>query len=128
MDISNIEDVRVLVDTFYGKVREDKLIGPIFIGAIGNEWPAHLDKMYRFWQTVLLEEHTYFGSPFPPHVRMPLEGRHFEAWLVHWNATVDALFQGVKAEEAKWRAAKMAEMFLSKLTYYRNNPASRPIS
>lgn len=126
MDITSIEDVQVLVDTFYGKVREDRVIGPIFIGAIGDHWPEHLDKMYRFWQTVLLEEHTYFGSPFAPHARMPLESRHFEAWLGHWNATVDVLFEGVKAEEAKWRASKMAEMFLSKITYYRNNPA-KPI-
>ena len=44
-DITDIDDIRLLVDTFYGDVRNDKLIGPIFIGAIGNEWPAHLDKM-----------------------------------------------------------------------------------
>ena len=126
MDISTIEDVHLLVDAFYGRVREDKLIGPIFIGAIGDHWSAHLDKMYRFWQTVLLEEQTYFGSPFAPHARMPLEGAHFGAWLGSWNATVDELFRGPKAEEAKWRAGKMAEMFLSKITYYRNNPA-KPI-
>src|SRR5689334_21383205 len=121
MDISSIEDVRRLVDTFYGKVRGDGLIGPIFIGAIGDNWPAHLEKMGRFWQTVLLEGHTYYGSPFAPHARMPLESRHFDVWLGLWNATVDELFDGPKAVEAKWRAEKMAEMFLSKITYYRNN-------
>jgi hemoglobin len=126
MDISCIEDVRLLVDSFYGRVREDRVIGPIFIGAIGDHWAAHLDKMYRFWQTVLLEERSYFGSPFAPHARMPLETRHFESWLGHWNTTVDLLFDGTKADEAKWRAAKMAEMFLSKIEYYRNNPA-KPI-
>lgn len=126
MDITNLEDVRLLVDTFYGKVRKDRLIGPLFIGAIGDHWPAHLEKMVRFWQTVLLEEQTYFGSPFAPHARMPLEDRHFAAWLGYWNATVDELFAGIKAEEAKWRASKMATMFLSKIEYYRNNPA-KPI-
>jgi len=126
MDISSIKDVRRLVDTFYGKVRVDGLIGPIFIGVIRDNWPAHLDKMVKFWQTVLLEEHTYFGSPFVPHARMPLEARHFDVWLGLWNATVDELFEGAKATEAKWRAAKMAEMFLSKIIYYRNN-SEKPI-
>lgn len=121
MDITTIDDTRRLVDAFYGKVRKDGLIGPIFIGAIQDNWPVHLDKMARFWQTVLLEEHTYFGSPFPPHARMPLEARHFETWLNLWNATVDELFEGEKATEAKWRAAKMAEMFLAKITYYQNS-------
>lgn len=148
MDISSIDDIRLLVDTFYGKVRKDALIGPIFIAAIGDDWPSHLDKMVRFWQTVLLGEHTYYGSPFPPHGRMPLEQKHFETWLRLWNATVDELFGGEqdgegeqegerdgdgegdgernKSAEAKWRANKMAGMFLSKITYYRNNPA-KPI-
>lgn len=127
MDIIAIEDIRRLVDTFYDKVRKDKLIGPIFIGAIGNEWPAHMEKMYTFWQTVLLEEHTYIGSPFPPHARMPLEAKHFDTWLGLWKTTVDELFAGPKADEAKWRAEKMAEMFLAKLNYYRDNPSARPI-
>jgi hemoglobin len=127
MDISSIEDIRLLVDTFYGRVREDKFIGPIFIGAIGGRWPEHLDKMYRFWQTVLMEEHTYFGSPFPPHARMPLEKMHFDTWLMLWHGTVDELFEGAKASEAKWRASRMAEMFLAKLQYYRENPLARPI-
>ena len=126
MDISTIDDIRLLVDSFYGKVRQDGLIGPIFIGAIGEDWPAHLEKMVRFWQTVLFGEHTYNGSPFPPHARMPLESRHFETWLGLWNGTVDSLFEGPKATEAKWRAGKMAEMFLSKIIYYQNNTA-RPI-
>ena len=127
MDISSIEDIRLLVDTFYGRVRKDKLIGPIFIGAIQDRWPEHLDKMYRFWQTVLMEEHTYFGSPFPPHARMPLEKSHFDTWLGLWHTTVDELFNGTRADEAKWRASRMAEMFLSKILYYRENPSARPI-
>lgn len=121
MDISTIDDIRLLVDNFYGKVRQDGHIGPIFNGVIGDRWLAHLEKMYRFWQTVLLEEHTYYGSPFPPHARMPLEKDHFDTWLALWFETVDRLFEGPKAAEAKWRAGKMAEMFLSKIIYYRNN-------
>lgn len=127
MDITTIDDIRQLVDAFYTKVRKDSLIGPVFIGVIGDEWPKHLEKMYRFWQTVLLEEHTYFGSPFPPHMKMPLEAKHFGNWLGLWRATVDELFEGPKAAEAKWRAERMAEMFLSKLNYYRDNPNVKPI-
>lgn len=123
-DITTIEDIRLLVDTFYGKVRLDPTIGAIFIGAIQDRWPEHLEKMYRFWQTVLLGEHTYNGSPFPPHAQLPVDQKHFDAWLKLWYATVDSLFAGEKADEAKWRGDKMAVLFLSKIDYYRNSSAS----
>ncbi len=122
-DISTIDDIKLLVNTFYQKIRENELLSPIFNGIIQDRWPEHLEKMYRFWQTVLLEEHTYFGSPFPPHAKLPVEQKHFDVWLALWHFTVNALFTGEKANEAKWRADKMALMFLSKIEYYKNNPA-----
>ena len=121
-EILNLDDIKVLVDTFYERIREDKLLGPIFDERIQDRWPIHLEKMYKFWQTVLLQEHTYFGSPFPPHMQLPVDHQHFAAWLKLFNATVDELFTGEKAEEAKWRAGKMAEMFAAKIDYARKNP------
>ena len=121
-DILSLEDVKNLVDTFYGKVREDELIGPIFNEKIQNRWPEHLAKMYTFWQTVLLGEHTYFGSPFPPHAQLPVERIHFERWLALFSQTLDELFTGEIAKEAIWRANKMATMFQYKIEHYKNNP------
>lgn len=125
-DILTLEDCKTLVDQFYGKVRNDELIGPIFNERIQDRWPEHLEKMYRFWQTVLLEDHTYFGSPFPPHANLPVEWTHFQRWLKLFNATIDELFTGKKAEEARWRANKMAEMFNIKIQYYKNSE-NKPI-
>jgi hemoglobin len=118
-DILTVEDVRNLVDTFYAKVREDDTLGPIFNERIQNHWPQHLEKLTRFWQTVLLEDHTYFGSPFPPHADLPVDHTHFARWLSIFSETIDELFEGEKAKEAKWRAGKMAEMFQYKIDYYR---------
>ncbi len=119
-DISNFEDIRLLVNEFYTSVRADELIGPVFNNKIGNHWPEHLEKLSRFWQTVLLDEDkTYFGSPFPPHAALDIGQQHFDRWLQLFGETIDRLFNGKKADEAKWRAGKMAEMFLAKLSYYR---------
>ncbi len=115
--IATIEDVQLMVDTFYGKIRRDTLLGPIFNHIIQDRWPEHLEKMYRFWQTVLLHEHTYKGSPFAPHARLPLRAPHFERWKQLFFETVDENFLGKKAKEAKLRAEKMAEMFQIKITY-----------
>ena len=121
-DIKTLTDIHSLVDTFYGKIQQDDLLGIIFKQNIQDRWPEHLDKMYRFWQTILLEEYTYDGRPFPPHAHLPISELHFNQWLTIFETTVDELFKGEKAEEAKWRAQKMATMFQSKLSYIRENP------
>ncbi|NEN22604.1 group III truncated hemoglobin [Cryomorpha ignava] len=122
-DILQLEDVKKLVDAFYAKIQADEKLGDIFNSVIQNRWPEHLEKMVRFWQTILLGEHTYYGSPFKPHASLPLEVEHFNQWLHLFYETIDANFEGEKAEEAKWRSKKMAEMFRFKLEHYRDNPS-----
>src|SRR5688572_23651693 len=102
-EIVSIAEVQLLVDSFYDKVKTDPVLGPIFYAVIQDRWPQHLEKMYRFWQTVLLGEHTYFGAPFPPHAKLPLTKEHFDSWLTLWYRTIDEFFTGGKANEAKWR-------------------------
>ena len=119
-DIKDITDIQLLVNTFYSKIREDQLLKDIFNNKIENRWPEHLQKMYSFWQTVLLEEHTYYGSPFLPHAKLPVDLVHFEKWLSLFNTTVDNLFEGERAEKAKWQGQRMAELFHSKIKYYKN--------
>lgn len=119
-EITTLEDIKLLVDTFYGKVQKDDFIGPIFNEKIANRWPDHLEKMYRFWQTILLEEHTYTGSPFPPHKHLPIDKVHFDRWMEIFTETVDVLFTGAIADEAKLRAKNMAEMFNYKINYFRD--------
>ena len=122
-DITTHEDIEFLVNGFYQRIRGNELLSPIFNGIIKDEWQTHLDKMYSFWGSLLLQANTYNGSPFPRHAKLPVTKKHFDTWLSLWNAEVDLHFRGEKATEAKWRADKMATMFNSKIEYYQNNPA-----
>ena len=122
-DILTLTDVKTLVDDFYSKIRSNDLLGPIFNGIIGDNWEKHLQRMYTFWETILLETPTYSGSPFLKHAKLPIEKEHFDTWIKLWHQTINDHFEGEKAEEAKWRADKMSEMFQYKLDYYKNNPA-----
>ena len=52
--IKNREDIHLLVNTFYSKIRKDELLGPIFNSHISeNQWPHHLMKLTDFWETNL---------------------------------------------------------------------------
>ena len=50
-----IEDV---VRGFYGRVRDNPELGPIFDGAI-QEWEPHLLKMMDFWSAVMLSNGSF---------------------------------------------------------------------
>lgn len=119
-DIENLDDIKRMVDLFYGKVRKDKLIGPIFNEKIQNHWPEHLSKLYSFWQGLLLGERTYTGFPFPPHAQLPINKLHFDRWLTLFTETVNELFVGPVADEAKDRAYRIGDTFQEKLRYIRN--------
>lgn len=114
-DINTFEDVKSLVDTFYQNVRNNSTLGPIFESYLAGHWNEHLEKLYRFWQTVLLREPAYYGKPVPVHFKMEIGEAHFTIWLNIWNNTVDNLFAGSNADRAKLRGRTMSEAFLKKI-------------
>ena len=82
------EMIRTLVHGFYARIREDEEIGPIFNGAIGDGWDAHLAKMCDFWSSVMLMTGRYKGNPMVVHSRLKtVRPEHFEGWLALFRQT-----------------------------------------
>ncbi len=119
-DITHLDDIKAFVDSFYTSIRQDDLLGPIFNRVIEDRWPMHLDKMYRFWQSILLSENTYTGSSFDPHAKLPIDGQHFERWQGLFEKTLRSLFEGPKTEEAIDRANKIGQIFNYKIQFLRD--------
>ena len=118
-DITTQEDIILLVDTFYGKVRNNNTINFIFEDIAHVDWPSHLPKMYSFWGGLLLGANTYQGDPMTTHVELskktPITHVQFGAWLSLFVATIDELFEGEKAREAKMRAGNIAGLMMVKI-------------
>ena len=115
-DIQNREDVFLLVSEFYKKVRKDPVLGPFFNRVI-NDWEAHIERLTTFWESSLFMtkklEQRYYGNPLEVHINVDKENDnaitqvHFGLWLNLWFATLDELFEGEYAQNAKNRARKM---------------------
>jgi len=114
-DITTREDIILMVDEFYKKARKDNNIGPVFNDAIGEDWSKHLPIMYEFWSQMLLGQGDYHRNPFEKHVALPIKKGDFQVWISLFTETVDDLFEGVKATEAKTRATSIAQIFEMKL-------------
>ncbi len=73
--------IETLVRAFYGKVRADAVLGPIFAAGIAD-WEPHLHRMFHFWSSVTLMSGRYHGTPMPAHARIAGIGPdHFARWL-----------------------------------------------
>jgi hemoglobin len=128
-DISNYEHVVAFTDLFYQYLAQDDLLKDIFFQRLGEvppeqalaAWKPHLERVYAFWETVLLGTTSYKGQSFLPHASMDLHQEHFDRWLALFNKSIDTLFEGPKASEAKQKANTMAILFMSKINYNREN-------
>ncbi|MGF1638408.1 MAG: group III truncated hemoglobin [Cyclobacteriaceae bacterium] len=118
-DIENREDVELLVDTFYQKVQHNQVLDYIFKDIAKVDWDSHLPKMYSFWASILLGEHSFSGNPMVKHIDLSklttMGDIEFSEWLHLFNQTVDELFEGKKADEAKDRAGNIARLMLHKI-------------
>ncbi|HEY0926672.1 group III truncated hemoglobin [Brevundimonas sp.] len=97
-----------LVETFYAKVRDDALIGPIFAERV-EDWAPHLAQMKLFWSSVALSTGVYQGRPMPKHLPLPIDATHFDRWLALFEATTREVCPPVAAAHFMERARRIAE-------------------
>lgn len=92
--------IETLVHDFYGDVRRDELLAPLFDRIIGDDWSVHLDRLVEFWSTVMLGTRTFRGNVYGKH--MVIDGvrpEHFLRWLTLWHRHTNRLFPDEVAEE-----------------------------
>ncbi len=103
--------IKTLVDEFYARVRRDPALGPVFDRAIAPAaWPAHLEKMYAFWSSVMLTSGRYKGDPVGVHRRVAgLVPPLFGNWLDLFETTAADLFVPEIADRFAHAARRIAE-------------------
>lgn len=111
-DIQTRSDIDALVAAFYQRAIPDALIGHFFTAVKPLDMDTHLPRIASFWESMLLRNPVYEGSPMQIHMHLhqlsPLKPQHFERWLQLWNATVQQHFAGPIALLAVERAAMVA--------------------
>lgn len=99
--------VSALVEAFYARIRADALLGPIFADRIAD-WPWHLDRMKRFWRSILMNSGEFSGNPMQKHLVIPgLDEHHFAHWLNLFYATLRDLEQRPEATRLVGTRARM---------------------
>jgi hemoglobin len=120
--------IAACVEDFYGKARQDPLLGPVFNAAVAD-WDVHLRIVANFWSHALLKTERYKGFPFPVHLQLPLQPEHFPRWLELFEASANKFLPPAYAEAAITRAQHMARSFMCGIFPFTDKdgkPARRP--
>jgi hemoglobin len=118
-DIENRDDIKLLVDHFYQKVKVDTSIGFLFNDIAKVNWSQHIPVMCDFWENILLHTGTYDGNPINLHKHLshlsPLRELHFDQWNKLFAETVNEHFRGKNARLAIKRALNIAKILRVKI-------------
>lgn len=124
-DIKNINDIKILLDTFYTKVLKDEVIGYIFTDIAKLNVEKHMPILYAFWDSVIFDTANYKGNAMLTHIELnkkeALTDAHFDRSQMLYFETVDELFVGEKANLAKDRVKAMRFLMQMKIENS-NNP------
>jgi hemoglobin len=119
-DILTKDDIKLLVNSFYEKVKRDTLISYLFNDVAKVNWELHLPRMYDFWENIIFQTGNFSGNPMTAHAKLhqqsPLTADHFARWQQLFLNTVSELFEGANAELARQRAVSIATMMLIKVS------------
>ncbi|PVA10687.1 globin family protein [Pelagivirga sediminicola] len=78
-----------VVARFYTRVRAHPQLGPVFAAHV-NDWPAHEEKIGRFWRNALLFERSYDGNPMQIHKAAGnVRAAHFPIWLALFDEVLE---------------------------------------
>jgi len=117
-DIETREDLKFLLTEFYKIAVLDSEIGHHFAEI---DLAAHLPVIVDFWEKVLFGKPIYFGNPLAVHrilhEKSPLKLEHFQRWFEIFSQTVDKLFAGETADDAKLRAKMIAHSLNQNLNF-----------
>ena len=124
-DIQNRADIDVLMRHFYVKLLADELMSPIFVKVVEKGLDHHFDTLVDFWDNILFYTGAYKKNAMAKHLDInkwyPLEKKHFERWLQHFNDSLDELHAGKKVEMARARAKQIAILMEMKCTEMRKS-------
>ncbi|MBC7495222.1 MAG: group III truncated hemoglobin [Flavobacterium sp.] len=123
-DITNQDDLYLLVDEFYKKLLSDISINYIFTDIVKVHIESHLPILVTFWSQAILGTGGYTNNLTQIHLDINakeyLSPALFKIWLNHFFTSVDTFFAGENSEKIKTQALNIATVMQIKIENDKN--------
>ncbi|OAD45650.1 group III truncated hemoglobin [Polaribacter atrinae] len=122
-DISSRDDIKFIITKFYDLLLADKKMIPFFEEIVAkNHLEEHLEVISDFWNDILFDTNSYSNNVMKKHldknVFVAFNKEHFSIWMSYFFETIDANFDGERAQNMKNRARSIATVMELKLGVY----------
>jgi hemoglobin len=118
-DLDSRSAIHDLVVAFYREIVLDDLLAPVFEEVAETDWAVHIPRLIDYRCRILLGHRVYNGALLEAHrevhEQQAFRGEHFDRWYQLWVASIDARWQGPRAEQAKSHAATTAGLISRRL-------------
>lgn len=112
-DLNSQVEIERLVRSFYARVAQDDLLGPVFLDQAGVDWDEHIPKLTAFWCKLELGLAGFTGAPTQRHSELaraiPFRAEQFGRWVALFHDTIDAGWAGPHSDSIKARSVLIAE-------------------
>lgn len=110
-DLCTEQEISDMVHSFYARIRQDEVLGPVFNAHI-QDWDQHLLTLIDFWSAILRGSRRFAGAPMPKHFALPnLSTELFDRWLALFRETTSAQPNRAMGERAYGMAQRIAQSF-----------------
>ncbi|MFT4644738.1 MAG: hemoglobin [Planctomycetota bacterium] len=116
-DITTIDDIMLMVDSFRLKLGGDIDLYKIYRKLLKCDVKLSKPVLYSFWNKIIFGKGRFSRKPFQYRIPIKIEEEHFEKFSLLYNSNVDELFIGKNAELVKNRIIALVSLYQTKLAY-----------
>jgi hemoglobin len=108
--------LRILIDRFHDRVREDPEIGPLLRDQV-EDWEEHVERLHAFWSAVMLgdeagkAEAALDGPPFA------VEAPFFDRWIAMFEEEAGGVYEEPVATLFRTKARRVGDSLKNALFY-----------
>jgi hemoglobin len=108
--------IRILIDRFHDRVREDPEIAPLLAEQVGD-WDEHVERLHAFWSAVMLGDGAGKSPTALDGLPFAVEAPFFDHWIAVFEEEAGRIYEEPVAALFRTKARRVGDSLKNALFY-----------